>query len=250
MERLAAARDPEVVGNWPDRISATAPVKPWPYGMPSSINPFVVFLGASPGGSPPAGDSTHVVCAPYPAPNASAHPKLGKEQDARHYWSRVCELGSMIVQAHAPEVSDSQAHALIGQLNLGTEQHGNVGDAAFDPKYCSWVLEVILDYLRPSYVVMPGLRSRLTKRGAGFDPSRRLGIDWNKPDQCFSFQAYKRVQYKFRLWNRKRSDGKAVRFILWPQHPSRAPMTDGRIWKESAREFCEFIAQDRVDTSL
>src|SRR5260370_32214820 len=40
-------------------IGETAPVKPWPFGMPSSINPFVVFLGASPGGSPPARSEEH-----------------------------------------------------------------------------------------------------------------------------------------------------------------------------------------------
>src|SRR5439155_24171539 len=30
---------------WPSRIGAHAPMQPWPYGMPSSINPFVLFLG-------------------------------------------------------------------------------------------------------------------------------------------------------------------------------------------------------------
>src|SRR5438552_10645443 len=43
-ERLAAAVDPVVVGHWPRRIGDTAPVRPWPFGMPSSINPFVVSL--------------------------------------------------------------------------------------------------------------------------------------------------------------------------------------------------------------
>src|SRR5260370_5392666 len=72
-ERLAAAVDPVVVGHWPRRIGDTAPVRPWPFGMPSSINPFVVFLGASPGGSPPACE----VREPYELPTAGvAHPKL------------------------------------------------------------------------------------------------------------------------------------------------------------------------------
>ena len=114
---------------------------------PSSINPFVVFLGASPGGSPPACE----VREPYELPTAGvAHPKL-YVCDGAHYWDRVRALGSMVVQAHAPKISDPHAHALIGQLNLGTGQFGKVSDAPFEPEYCRWVPEVMLDYLRPSF---------------------------------------------------------------------------------------------------
>jgi hypothetical protein len=236
-ERLAAARDEVIVGDWPRRIGATAPMQPWPYGMPSPINPFVVFLGASPGNSPPVDDPLRKICGPYDLPTAGdAHPGL-LCADTRNYWARVRELGAMIVRAHAPGISEHDAYALIGQLNLGTGRFGEVIDAPFEPCYCQWVPEAILDHLRPSYVIMLGLKSRLRQPNQGFDPSRRLQIDWNRPDQCFSFAGQKASRYKFRIWNRMRPDGKGIRFVLWPQHPSRPPMTNGHVWRESGGEF-------------
>src|SRR5436189_3441252 len=87
--RLAAAGDPLVVGDWCNRIGAHAPMQPWPYGMPSSINPFVIFLGLSPGNSPPVDDAIHAACKPYDLPTAGvAHPGL-YVLDTRNYWDRV-----------------------------------------------------------------------------------------------------------------------------------------------------------------
>jgi hypothetical protein len=51
-ERLDACADLSVVSALPALMSKTAPMTPWPFGMPTSINPFVVFVGASPGNSP------------------------------------------------------------------------------------------------------------------------------------------------------------------------------------------------------
>jgi hypothetical protein len=247
-ERLAAAGDVREVGDWPRRIGAQAPMQPWPYGMPSPINPFVVFLGPSPGNSPPVGDSVHRTCDPYELPTAgNAHPGLFVE-DGRQYWHRIREMGSMLIRAHVPAISEQQSHTLIGQLNLGTGQFGQAANAPFEPEYCRWVPEVVLDYLRPSYVIMLGLASRLSKPNAGFDPLRRLGINWKDADDHFPLAAYKGSRYMFRLWHRERPDGRSVRFVLWPQHPSRPPMTNGFIWTESAREFIAHVGMDvKVD---
>ena len=149
----------------------------------------------------------------------------------------------MIVQAHAPEIPEPKAHALLGQLNLGTGQFGDANEAPFESEYCRWVPDVLLDLLRPSYVILLGLRSTLGSR-TGFDPTNRLRIDWKRPDQVFSFSAYKGANYSFRIWNRTRSDGKAMRFVQWPQHPSRAPMTNGGLWRESAHEFIAKVHSD------
>ena len=240
-ERLKAARDPTVVGDWPNRIGAQAPTQPWPYGMPTSINPFVVFLGASPGNSPPTGEIDNRACRPYELPTAgSAHPKL-YVADGRDYWKRVREAGSMIVQAHSPEIPLVDCHGLIGQLNLSTGQVGEAKKALLEAIYCRWIPDVLLDYLRPSFVILLGLSSCLLKVGAGFDPSGRLGIDWRHPDQEFPFASYKASRFRFRLWNRRRPDGRIIRLALWPQHPSRPPMTHGDHWGESAREFIHHV---------
>jgi hypothetical protein len=237
VERLAASRDPSAVGSWPCVIGASAPMQPWPYGMPSSINPFVVFLGASPGGSPPADDPMHESANAYALPTAGT-PHGGLYcRDTRNYWSRVREIGALIIRSHVPTMALSDTHSLLGQLNLGTGQFGAARNVPFEPEYCRWVPDVILDHLRPSYVILLGMLGRLSQSGSGFDPLKRLGIDWRKPERSIPFTSYKAQHLKFRIWTRKRPDDKDIRFVLWPQHPSRAPMTDNTLWVESAREF-------------
>ena len=165
-------------------------------------------------------------------------------EDGKNYWHRARELGTIIVQAHAPTLSDTEACGLLGQLNLGTGQFGKAKNAPFEADYCRWVPDAILDHLRPSYVIMLGLADLLSKSGHGFDPAGRLGINWNKPEDWFPFAAYEKSNYRFRLWRRARPDGGTVRFVLWPQHPSQAPMTNRNLWRESAREFIAHIGSE------
>jgi hypothetical protein len=81
--------------------------------------------------------------------------------------------------------------------------------------------------LRPAYVILLGLSSHLCGPSAKlFDPSGRLGIDWKRPEEKLRFEAYTAKFYWYRTWTRTRSDGKAITFVLWPQHPSQAPMTN------------------------
>ena len=204
-----------------------------------SINPFVIFLGASPGGSPPpqARSLTIAFLTDCRRPR-DAHPKLDVPDGRHHYWLRVRELGSAIIRARTRRpLLIPDAEALIGQLNLGTRQCGKAKNAPFDKRYCEWVPEAIMDDLRPSYVILLGLASRLTRPDSGFDPFQRCGIDWTNPDQSFAFNGYRRSKYRYRIWTRKRSDHRTVRFVLWPQHPSRAPMTKASVWTESGSEF-------------
>jgi len=238
-ERLAAARDSAIVGDWPLRISETAPMQPWPFGMPTSINPFVVFLGPSPGNSPAEGDIDYKRRPPYPMPSVGVpHPKLNY-RDPRGYWDRVRELGSVIIQGHSPGMSKADTYALIGQLNLGTGAFGKAMNAPLEEAYCRWVPEVLLDYLKPAYVILLGLSSVLRKSRGTFDPSNRLGINWSQPEVDLPFKAYITSQYRFQAWKRKKSDGRTINVVMWPQHPSRAPMTNPRIWQQSGREFIQ-----------
>jgi hypothetical protein len=183
---------------------------------------------------------------PYEVPTAGVpHPGLCVP-DKRHYRSRIRGLGSSIVRSHAPGISDLDALALVGQLNLGTGLFGKANNAPFESKYCQWVPEAVLDHLRPSYVILVGLASRL--RGIGgtmFDPERKLDINWNRSDLEFPFDAWGSTHYRFRVWHRKRSDGRDITVVLWPQHPSRAPMTNDELWNESG---CEFLRRIREKT--
>ena len=71
-----------------------------------------------------------------------------------------------------------------------------------------------------------------------FDPLNRLGFDFKRrADAEFPFEAYTRSRYDFRLWRRRRTDSKLITVVLWPQHPSRAPMTDVGYWRQLGEEF-------------
>jgi hypothetical protein len=239
-ERLAAARDPEVAAGWPQRIGETAPMKPWPFGMPCPINPFVLFLGASPGNAPDPRDTCLNTSKGYPLPTAGK-PHCGLYyRDGTGYWERIRLAGTIIVQGHSPRMRGDDALALIGQLNLGTGMFGQAKNAALEPAYCRWVPDVVMDHLKPRYLILLGLASKLM-RSSEFDPLRRLSIDWSKPEMEPPFQAYSAKQYQFRAWAREKPDGKTMTVVLWPQHPSRPPMKDLEIWKESAREFVQYF---------
>jgi hypothetical protein len=138
-ERLKAASDPAIVSDLARRMGATAPMQPWPYGMATSVNPFVVFLGASPGNSPEKGDPDYLTRKPYDLPTAGVPHPLISYPDPKHYFERVCQLGETLVQSRAPHMTDTQAHALLGQLNLGTGAFGQATEAGLEPEYCRWV---------------------------------------------------------------------------------------------------------------
>lgn len=90
----------------------------------------------------------------YPLPTAGiAHPGIFVE-DTRRYWYRVRKLGSIVVRARSPELRENQALALIGQLNLGVGQFGRASEAASEPIYNRWVPDILLDFLRPRFVIL------------------------------------------------------------------------------------------------
>jgi hypothetical protein len=241
-ERLEAARgsDGKEIS---ERISAGSPTPGrWPYGMPTSINPYVVFVGPSPGNSPPKGDNKHKKCDPYDRPTFGKPHEGLFVPDGRGYWDRVQELGHRLIGI---EDKDG-ALALVGQLNFGVGQFGKSSDAPLEPEYRQWVPQVLMNELRPSYVILFGLGSWLLKPET--NPFDYLGINRSNPDECFRFEAYQKAKYHFRLWRRTRPDGRSITFVLWPQHPSRAPMTKSELWEAAAEEFTEHEKKKRDAT--
>ncbi len=212
-ERLAAARDAATVADWPERIGVTAPVQPWPFGMPCSINPFVLFLGKSPGNSPAPGEKARPN---YSLPTAACSHRGLHYPDSRGYWLRIRKLGSIIVKRYAPQMTESDTLALVGQLNLGTGMFGEAKNAPFDPEYCRWVPDVVLDHLKPAYLILVGLNGIRTSNGE-FDPNNRFRIDWNRAQKEFPFKAYEPKQYRFRLWNSQRTDPESTTENQWFQ---------------------------------
>ena len=58
LERLAAARQLNEleIKELHEDLAKDCPIKPWPFGNATTVNPFLVTLGVSPGNSPESGD--------------------------------------------------------------------------------------------------------------------------------------------------------------------------------------------------
>ena len=166
------------------RLVSTAPIRPWPYGMPTVANPWVVVLGVSPGDSPAAGDRMlDTTGARYAPPTFGiAHPGFSY-RDARHYWDKVRVLCAAVLRAQSPTLTERDCLALSGHLNLGTGRNGRGTTAATDPVLATWVADLLGTQLRPRVVIGVGLGSiiadtnfrRAWERGS-------LPICWGAPD--------------------------------------------------------------------
>ncbi len=238
-ERLKAAQtvDERSAKEFLSALSQSAPMKPWPYGMPTSPNPYVLIIGASPGGSPPAGERIE----PYALPKfGKSHPKL-YVPDTKGYWDKARDLCVSILQAIDPNIDSQQALSLSGQLNLGAEQSGT---AETDPRYVNWVPEAITSFLRPRVIILVGLLGILKEDGGTignrFSDIAGLDINWRKPDEDIPFRAYTYNSFKFSMWHAQRNNSKFT-FVSWPNHPSRSPMNSPKYWTHAIEEGSECI---------
>lgn len=238
-ERLSAAQQvsPDEAKELVDNLVASAPGGRWPYAMPTSVNPYIVVLGVSPGASPSASDA-HIdtESATYPAPTIGMVHRGFFYSDTKHYWVKVRQLCVEFVTRLSPSVPEEEALALAGHLNLATGRVGSASEAALDPPFVRWVGETIVRRLRPRVVVGLGVYGILSKQPIIEDAVRSGGLDLDlrHPDELCSLPGQR---YSYRVWHRSTADGSPLSFISWPNHPSRHPFAGeiGNSWTESVR---------------
>jgi hypothetical protein len=219
------------------------PFSSWPYGCSSSVNPWVVFLGPSPGASPAHGDSNYVTRIGRP-PTAGEPCESMLYSDSRGFFDRLRLLTCALIDAEAGRsVTQPDALALAGMMNLDSGASGEARNVTIDIDFARWAIDVSIRRLRPRYVVGVGLAGILGKSerlcevlgeytGGVFDP--------NQPPISKSFDGYSRIRYKFRAWPLLNGGATRQYLILFPQHPSRAPMTSPEVWDHAVREFVVF----------
>ena len=151
------------------------PVPVWPDGNATSINPLVVTLGPSPGGSPdrgvedPAGKALQL-------PTAGVRHPHTTYEDKRGFWRKIRLLARTVVQSGTTSSEDS--YALFGNMNLDPNRSGKASDVRIDPVFGEWVLRAIRDKLRPRFVICVGLKSKpeavrlLSQAFDGFDSAK------------------------------------------------------------------------------
>lgn len=222
------------------KAASKSPYIPWPYGMPTSVNPYVLCLGISPGARRNKND-----CGPYDLPTVGTpHSGFGgkcalkgQRWDAT-YWQKIRELCVGIVQGEAPSLTRMDCLSLSGHLNLGTEQDGRGHEGLIETKVATWLPNVILEELRPRVLICFGLwkllSSNALQRAWVGTPLERIIREDPKMEESF---IYGSRTYRFRFWQIPRKGmATPLNVILWPNHPSRHPFgggVDSAAWKES-----------------
>jgi hypothetical protein len=201
-----------------DALALSSPYRPWPRGMPSSVNPLLVVVGVSPGNSPRVEGEAflpdYIPTFAMPAPGFW-YP------DRSHYWEKVRLLSMEIVRIWDPDLTVAECLALTGHLDLGVGMFGSASHAAIELPVVRWVSSVLFNRLRPRIVIGLGLTGLLL--GAAGGPIREawneggLAVDWQHPE------VIEAAGYRYRLWLASRDDGEPIQIVIWPNHPSRAP---------------------------
>jgi len=213
----------------------------WPFGMPTSINPLVVVVGASPGNRPAAVPSDIAPDKPYDPPTfGKPHPGFFYP-DGSHYWDKTRILCIHLTRAFDRSLSEEEALAVSGHLNLGTALFGSARVEATDQDITRWVGQLLTTALHPRVIVTVGLGGLLSA-----NPELRaalaqggLDIPWERPEQSESLSGYR---YSFKMW---RLSHAPVTVITWPNHPSRHPFSGGApfaVWRAAVEQARRLIA--------
>ena len=197
-QRLRAARQlkkPELesmIGNILKKCPL--PLPGWPYGNSTSINPLIVTLGPSPGGSPSGEDWDK----PQTPTAGVRHPGTNYN-DGRGYWRKVRFLvKKLLVTRGALEEED--AYALFGNMNLDVIRRGDASNLPPKPDFGRWLLETIRDDFRPKLLICLGL---LDKKRPVHDWLAEAFPGYNraKPNNEYPFRGYGKKQLRFREWD-------------------------------------------------
>jgi len=225
-----------------DALALTAPYKPWPRGMPTSVNPLLVVVGVSPGNSPRVKGEAFL---PNYIPTfATAAPGFWYPDQA-HYWEKVRLLSKEIVRIWDPALLEAECLSLTGHLNLGVGMFGSASRDAIELPVVRWVSSVLFKQLQPRIVIGLGLTGLLL--GAQGGSIREawneggLAVDWRRPDMMDA------GGYRYRRWLANRKDGEPIEIVIWPNHPSRAPFggagAPGSRWHDAVVAAKPWITQ-------
>ena len=223
-ERLDAARGLSAAEQTEIRskLRKASPIKPWPFGMPTSINPYLLILGVSPGARKDDNE-----CSPYKLPTiGEPHEGFGGEfaEPAgdwdNAYWIKLRQLCTALLQSVDPTLTARESLSLSGHLNLGTAQEGKAGEHALNSKVLAWVPDVIVNTLRPRILICFGLKGLLANSKRLRDAFRKNPtlariVDSKAMEVPFRFKSSSK--YTFSIWEVKRPDGGQMSVVFMPK---------------------------------
>ena len=226
-------------------ISEQTPMTPWPFAMPTTVNPYVMFLGPSPGNSPNPSDSQFLKPVAQPA-IGEPHERFSSK-DTRGFWDAIRAATDIVLTELDPSLTEFDRRSLMGKMNLGVGTFGRATVDVVEQEYLDWVPSVIVNHLKPKILVMLGLKSILKKdERIRNSLNQALKSDLQRPDLKANFEHNGKV-FSYEIWFPIWNEHMRPIIVNWPQHPSRAPMTNSETW---TRSFLEFLQLDRVSERL
>ncbi len=230
-----------------EQLLRDCPIRSWPFGMPTSAAPIAVVLGVSPGNRPSSLETDADIdpSKAYPPPTFGEPNRGLMYNDESSYWSKTRALLAMLVRRFDNELTEDQALALAGQLNLGLAMKGSASPDAIEPPITAWVSRV-LTRMQPRTVVGLGLVGLLVNPRREWQPAAaRIRTAWSEGGLLITWEerGWKRESasvnghaYSFRVQDTLVNDQRTT-FVLWPNHPSQAPFGGpggpGSRWAES-----------------
>ena len=241
LERLHSARQVTAaeLRHLHESLCSGCPIEPWPFGNATVVNPFLVTLGASPGNSPAAGDADFLSAGGHLFPTCGEPHPGTRYRDTRGFWDKLRVLVRTALMA--PDACEDDGLSLFGNLNLDTGMSGEAKTVSVKSEFAEWLLRTIRHKLRPRIVVMLGLTTYLRGNSdvAGILREVFPGFELNRPHREIPFYAYEKKRLLFREWDVGDDKSGNLTLVMWPQHPSKAPFSNGEYWAASCREFAE-----------
>jgi len=214
-------------------------VNGWPLGMPASLDPKLVIIGASPGDSPKPGHTGAV--SDYGECLPTVNPSLNSDfyyEDSRKYWKKIRYLLLAFCNRERSIESLPDAIALTSHLNLSTIANGQAGVEGIEPDVVRWVSRLLNNKHSPDLVVLVGLKKIMLDDKQNrvinwWNCKGGLLVNWKQPEESPLLG----TSLSFREWMATNAAGHRVRIVMWPNHPSRVPFGSIQIWNQTVDQF-------------
>jgi hypothetical protein len=215
------------------RLVSKAPHGRWPFGMPTSINPWLLVMGISPG------RGEHISDYGLPPSIGNVNSGFGgrygdwDKEKPSPFWRKVRQLCFGLVKTADSRLgSESACLTISGMLNLGIKNEGQGTFDATNLRIVKWIPQA-LEMLKPRVIVLLGWKGFL----------RDLPKPWKKNAFLKMLVASQREDVELRIanndhifcvWRIPMSWGNVL-VICWPNHPSRPPFGGMNNWEESVK---------------
>lgn len=213
--------------------------------MPTSVNPFLVLLGISPGGISRNQKRAKHHENNYTPTIGKAHEGFDLEDEWKsNHWGKARHLCVTVLKRLEPKLTTEKCIALSGHLNLGTWQVGDGSDPlAVEPKIVQWLPGIIGEKLKPQILILLGLNGILKQLRSSWEFSA-LSFLLDEPNAVHPFDYDGKRSYKFKVWINPDASAYPRLVISMPNHPRRHPFGDPIVWADACLQASKIVRKN------